>query len=360
MKKAVFIIILLLVAGGILGYSVLKERMRTDLALNSKVSIVTDKIYALRDTAVAYGKKFKKIFSKGEKILKNTIQASSGSGGPSRSVELRLKHGGVIRGKSLRDAGDEYVIDWAGNKFTVKKQDVKSIKNITQRDIEWPHKNDIIVKKTNGVICDGKIIGFDDKAVTLSFEEGGGGMELGIPRPEIDSLVFAPVCNQDTDEAEEHIKELFPKMKIYKEGNITLFTDSYVNTAKWCQKITQALYTELYFKFFTLFKDRKPQFQNFIVLFDDPIDYVDSTGMPPYIPGYFDPNERVLYLYNLFGERIEEMLFTMLTGATDALYKDIEKQKNERNIDERYDIFIDGRTKEFTDRFWRVEGKGYL
>ncbi|MCX5667281.1 MAG: hypothetical protein NTY34_03090 [Candidatus Omnitrophica bacterium] len=355
MKKAVFIIILLLAAGCILGYFIFKERMSTNLAFNSKVSIVADKIYALRDTAIASGEKFKKIISKGEKTLKNTVHASSGSGGPGGDVELRLKHGGVIRGKLLREADDQYMIDWRGDKFTVKKQDVKSIKNITQRDIEWPYKNDIIVRKINGVICDGKIISLDDKAVTLSFEEGGGGMELGVPRTEINSLIFAPVCNKDTDETEEHIKELFPKMKIYKEGNITLFTDSYVNTAKWCQKITRALYAELYFKFFTLFKDRKPQFQNFIVLFDDPIDYIDSTGMPPYIPGYFDPSERVLYLYNMFGERAEEMLFTMLTSATDAVYKDVEKQKKKLNIDERYDIFIDGRTKEFTDRFWRVK-----
>jgi len=355
MKKAVFIIILLLVAGIILGYPAFKEHMKTDLALNSKVNAVTDKIRALRDTAVESGKKFKKIFSKEEKVLKDTIHAPSGPGELSGSVELRLKHGGAIMGKLLKEAGDQYVIDWKGSNFAVNKEDVKSIRNITQKEIEWPYKNDIIIKKTNGVICDGKITGIDDKVVTLSFEEGGGSMELGVPRPEIDYLIFAPVCNKDTEETEEHIKELFPKMKVYKEGNITLFTDSYVNKAKVSQKITRALYTELYFKFFTLFKDRKPQFQNFIVLFDDPIDYVDSTGMPPYIPGYFDPSERVLYLYNMFGERMEEMLFSMLTAATGAINNEIDKKKKELNIDERYDIFIAGMTKEFTDRFWKVQ-----
>ncbi len=362
MKKSVFIIILLLVAGGIFGYPAFKERMRTDLAFNSKVSAAADRVYALRDTAITFGKnfgknlgkKFGKILSKGEKILKNTIRAFPESGGPSNSVELRLKHGGVIRGKLLRETGDQYVIDWGGNEFVVKKQDAESMKYITQRDIEWPYKNDIVVKRTNGVICDGKIIGLDDKAVTLSFEEGGGEMELGVPRPEINSLIFAPVCDKDTDETEEHLKKLFPKMKIYKEGNITLFTDSYVNTVKWYQKITRSLYTEIYFKFFTLFKDRKPQFQNFIVLFDDLIDYVDSTGMPPYILGYFDQSERVLYLYNMFGKRMEEMLFTMLTGATGAVDKYVDSKKKEFDIDERYDIFIDGVTKEFTDRFWKL------
>jgi hypothetical protein len=261
----------------------------------------------------------------------------------------------VMKGKILSENADQYVIDWKGNKFTVSKQDVKSVKKITQRDTEWPYKNDIVVRKINGVICDGKIVGLDDKTVTLSFEEGGGGMEMGVPRSEISSLIFAPVCTKDTDETEGHLKELFPKMTIYKEGNITIFTDSYVTKAKICQKITQALYTELYFKFFPLFKDRKPQFQNFIVLFDDPIDYVDSTGMPPYVLGFFDPSEKALYLYNVFGERIEEMLFTMLVGATDSVYKFVDNIKKRYNIDERYDIFIDGKTKEFSDRFWKVK-----
>ena len=355
MKKTVFIIVLLLVAGGILGYHAFKKRLSTDLAFNSRVSVIIDKINTVRDAAIASGGKFEKIYSKGKKILKNMIHISSESGEPNESVELRLKHGGVIRGKLLTKTGDQYVINWGGNKFVVKKQDVGSIKYITRRDIEWPYKNDIVVKKTNGVVCDGKIIGLDDKKVTLSFEEGGGEMELGIGRSEIYSLIFAPVCNKETDETEERVKELFPKMKVYKEGNITLFTDSYVKTAERCQKVARTLYTELYFKFFTLFKDRKPQFQNFIVLFDDPIDYVDNTGMPPYIPGYFDPSERVFYLYNMFGGRMEEMLFTMLTSATGAIYKEVDTKKKELNIDERYDIFIDGMTKDFTDRFWKVQ-----
>jgi hypothetical protein len=349
MKKAVFIIFLLLVAGGILGYSAFKKRLRTDLA---RASVMIDTV---RDAAIASGKKIEKLYSKGKKGLQRIIPTFPKSSEPNDRVEIRLRHGGVMRGKLLAKAGDQYVINWGENKFTVKKQDVKSIKYMTQRDVEWPYKNDVVVKRTNGIVCDGKIIGLDAEKATLAFEEGGGGMELGIPRPEIQSLIFAPVCNKETGETEEHIKELFPKMKIYKEGNITLFTDSYVKTAERSQQIARRLYTELYFKFFTLFKDRKPQFQNFIVLFDDPVDYVDKTGMPPYLPGYFDPSERVLYLYNMFGERMEEMLFTMLTGATGAIDKTVDKAKKELNIDKRYDIFIDGMTKEFTDRFWKVQ-----
>ena len=354
MKKVVFVIILLLVAGGILVYPKLKERLKTDLALNSRVSAITDKIDAVRDGVTASVEKFGKSCSHGKKILENMIHTSLESGKPDKSVELTLKYGGVIRGKLLAEDVNQYVIDWGENKFAVTKQDVNSIKYITRRDVEWPYKNDIVVKKTNGVVCDGKIVGLNDKNVTLSFEEGGGGMEMDIPRSEIYSLIFAPVCNKETEETEKHIKELFPKMKTYKEGNITLFTDSYVKKAEWCQKVARTLYAELYFKFFALFKDKKPQFQNFIVIFDDPIDYVDNTGMPWYIPGYFDPSERVLYLYNMFGERIEEMLFTMLTSATETIYTEIDKKKKELNIDKRYDIFIDGMTKEFTDRFWKA------
>lgn len=356
MRKAVLIIILLLVAGGVLVYPAVKKRMRTDLAFNSKVSAILDKVYAVRDGAVEAGKNIGNIFSRGENMLSDTIKgAASGSSGQDKSVELQLKHGGVIKGRLLKETSDQYVVDWSGSEFTVKKKDVKSFKVIARRDINWPYKNDIVVVKTNGVVCDGKIIGLDDQTVTLSFEEGTGGMEMGVPRSDISYLLFAPFYSKEAEETEEHLKKLFPKMKVYKEGNITLFTDSYAVKAKWCQKIARTIYTDIYFKFFDIFKDKKPQFQNFIVMFDDPIKYIDSTGMPPYIPGYFDPVEKVLYLYNMFGERIEEILFSMLVEATGTVNKYIDKVKKDLNIDKRYDIFIDGKTKEFTDRFWKVQ-----
>jgi len=357
MKKTAFLIIMLLIAGGILGYRVIKERAKTDLALNSKISRITDKISNIRNSATnAAMEKIKKIPERGKQLLKNAAPAIPVSEAPSETdrVEVYLKHGSVIKGKLLKKTGKQCVIDWAGREFTVDNSQISSLKHITQRDVEWPYKNDIVVSKKNGVICDGKIAGIDGKGITLSFDEGGGGMEMGIPFSSISYLEFAPFCDKEVKTTESNLKKLFPKMTMYKEGNITLFTDSYIKTVKWYEKLVRAAYTEIYLKFFPLFRDRKPQFQNFIVIFDDPVAYVEKTGMSPFIPGFFDPDEKVLYLYNMFGERVEGMVFETIAGATGALDNEIKRWKEEHNIDKRYDEFIDGKTKEYKDRFWKA------
>lgn len=356
MRKIILIIILLFIAGGVLGYLAVKERMKTDLAFNSRVSNMIEKTDSIRAFAVACIGEIKKIPAQGKKIISSMTHGfpAAEETAPSDRVEIYLKHGSVVKGKLLRKTGNNYTVDWDGREFTVDGAQISRVRYITQKDVEWAYKNDIVINKKNGVVCDGKIIGIDEEALILSLEEGVGGAEMSIPRSEISYLLFAPFYNREVETTENNLKKLFPKMNVYKEGNITLFTDSYVKTVKWYEKIILAAYTEIYLKFFPLFKGRKPHFQNFIVIFDDPVAYVEKTGMPPFIPGFFDPSEKVLYLYNMFGERIEKMLFEMLTSATGTYDKEIERLKKRYEIDKRYDEFIEGKTKEFKDRFWKV------
>ena len=355
MKKILLVTSLVLAASLILLYFTIKERMKTDFVLNAKVSAVMEQAGKVKELAASLADASKKAFSKSGKFVSKMIPALPAAGGePIPASEIYLKKGGVIKGCIIRQNSEEYVVDWKGGEFVVKADQVEQVKQLTAKEVEWPYKHDIVIKKTNGIICDGKITDVDEDMVTVSLDEYGEGVEMGIPRREVEYLIFAPVCDRNSEEAEKRLKKLFPKMKVYKEGNIVLFTDSFERKARTYEKIVRRLYTELYLKFFGLFKGRKPVSQSFIVVFDDPVTYTESTGMTWYIPGFFNPDEQVLYLYNAFGDRIEEMLFEMLGEATESIDRSIEAQKERYGIDERYDIFIDGMTKEFKDKFWKA------
>ena len=352
MRKVALIIIILLTAAGVAGYYIVRARMKTDLAFNAKVSAITDKIGNIRKYADAFTEKVKKLSLDGKKSIKNTISgiSSQQQSAAVEGVEIYLKHGSVIKGKLVRKFGNDYTVECDGREFNVSGAQVSGVKYITQRDAEWPYKNDIVIKRTNGVVCDGRIVGINDKEVTMSFEEGGGGMEMGIPRSGISYLLFAPVYTKETETTEKDLKELFPKMKIYKNGNVTIFTDSYEKTAKGYEKIVLTAYTNIYFNFFPLFKDRRPQYQNFLVIFDDYDAYADNTGMPWFILGFFDPTEKVLYLYNKFGEKIEKLVLDMLAEFTGEIDKYMDQVKKQYNVDGHEDIMIDGIAKDYKDR----------
>ena len=353
MRKILIIFIILAVGG----YFALKHVMKTNLAVNNRVNNIIDRAAGLTAPVIDAFNNIKKAGIEKIDTLKNGISketASVASKDTGKTVAIYLKHGNVINGTLLRQTKDEYVVDLKGEEFVIRASQVSRIEHKTQKDIEWPYKNDIVVKKKSGIVCDGKITKVDNEEVTLAFDEGGGSMEMGIPCKDIEYLIFAPVCNKETEETERNLKKLFPKMTMSKEGNITIFTDSYVKKAAVFKKILRSGYTETYLKFFPLFKDRKPLFQNFVVVFDDPVTYVESTGAPPYYLGFFDPTERILYLYDEFGDRIETMVFEMITGATGVVDKETADFKKVLDIDKRYDDFIDGQVKEFKDRFWKT------
>ena len=180
-------------------------------------------------------------------------------------------------------------------------------------------------------------------------------MEMTVKRSDIDHLLFAPVCNRESEDIEKRLKSLFPRMKMYKDGNITLFTDSYATTANNFRKTLRNFYSEIYLKFFKLFSPRKPARQCFVVAFDDFQDYVEyaiTDGVPGWLAiGYFSPVDKTLYIFNAFGERMEKMVFDVMVGKSGKSFDSIVDSIKSR-VDSRYHVFIEGQAKEISDRFW--------
>jgi len=342
------------------GYTAFKSQSQKNPATSTKIADIANKIKA---AVIGKADALKSVITDQGYGASNPIASSMknsankpGQGPlPNEAITIYLKHGGVISGKLLGKTENEYTVDWKNEKYSINSMQIARIEYKSQKDIDWQYKNNVVVKKINGVVMDGQIIDSGQDALTLSYGEGGGDMELGVAKKDIDYLMFAPVEDKESQEIERHLKEIFPKMKVYKDGNVTMFTDSYVNTVGLYKKTIRQEYTEIYIKFFKLFKDRKPQKQNFVVIFDDPITYTESTGMPYWwIAGYFDPLESVLYLYNGFGDRMEKMVFDVIAGRTGMIDQWYEEKKKQYNVDKRYDIFIDGWAKEIKDKFWNA------
>jgi hypothetical protein len=222
--------------------------------------------------------------------------------------------------------------------------------------MEWPYKHDVVVKKTNTLVLDGKITGVSDEAVTLLFTEGGGDLEMEINKKDIECLLFAPVCNKGDIEIEHRIKKQFPNMKMFKEGNVTIFTDSNDVNAKFFKKAVRDLQTELYYKLFRVFDKRSPKRQNFIIIFDNRMDYIEQTtaiGLPGfYALGFFYPPDNTTYLFNSFGDYMEKILYDYYVRGRgkliDTQAKDIKDFYKSYGMDK--DMEVDGEAREIKNK----------
>lgn len=353
MKK--IIILACLTAVLVLGYKAFKAEIRTNLALNSKVADITDKIDSVKKGGIDIFNRLKKT---GISLIRQVSQlkdALTSKEEDVRAVTLILKHGGVINGRLLGKTRKNYTVEWNGEKFVISSDQVKRAEYKTEKAAEWPFKFDVVVKKAGGIILDGKIseVGKDD--VKLLFDEGGGELEMGVKIKDIDYIISAPVCNRESLEIEGHLKKQFPKMKLYKEGTVTLVTDSYITSVNSYRKAIRAVYTEIYLKFFKLFKDRTPGRQNFVVIFDDFNDYVEyaaTDGVPGWLAvGYFNPISKCLYIFNAFGERLEKMIFEIVADQTGS-FNEMAVDQTKKEFDQRYHVFIEAMGKEITDKIW--------
>lgn len=362
MKRLILILALLVLLGVVFRNAVIKLTS-TNLALNTKIASVIDKV---EGAFSGVSDKIKGIFSVSKRsrvnparLLNDLQNVKIFEQAKPVSVKLRLKHGGVIAGQLLKKDDSSYTVLWNGEKYIISKDRVKSFEESTEKALEWPYKNDVVVKRTNGLVLDGEIVDVKGDDVTLLFTEGGGGLEMTVKRSEIDKLEFAPVINETSRKIEEGLKTQFPKMRFYKDGNITLVTDSFDTWVKLYRSVLSEQYTDIYLKFFRLFKGKKPQNQNFVVVFDDLADYAEyaiTDGVPFWaVIGYFKPTDKVLYIFNAFGQKMEQMVFDVIVGKTgksiDNMVSSVKK-----NVDSRYHIFIDGQVKELTDRYWDVYG----
>lgn len=283
-------------------------------------------------------------------------------------VALHFKDGSVMIGEMIRKTKDEYHIKWKGEETIVYAELVDYVTSATEElkgevglsdeeiSLYWPYKNDIVIRLKNRAIVDAKIDRANRENLHLiDTLEGGGSIEQDIARSDIEYLIFKPIDNEEAGKIERSFRELFPKMNFYKDGNFTIVTDSYITWVKEYTKVLRAVYTNIYLDFFDLFKDKKAQSQNFVVIFDDYVNFVEyavADGVPGWaVAGYFNPDDKALYLFNVLGERFSEILFQGIVGESgksiDHVVETVEKQ-----VDKRYHIFIEGQVKAIRDEFW--------
>lgn len=356
MKKIIILIVVIFALALVLAYRPFKAELRTNLALNSKVAAITDKVDNVRNAiADVFKKSKKKVTDFTRKIpdmIRGIVPEKEES---SRAVTLVLKHGGVVTGTLIKKTAKSYTVMWKGNEYVIDAKQVKKVEERAEKDAEWPYKNDVVVKKVDGIVLDGRISSVEKDSIEMVFDEGGGELEMGVDRKDIDCLIFAPVCNKEAKEIDARLKSEFPKMKFYREGNVTMVTDSYVTSVNAYRKVIRAQYTDLYLKFFKLFKDKSPKHQTFIVVFDDFNDYVEyaaTDGVPGWLAiGYFSPTSKVLYIFNAFGERLEKIIFEIVASYT-GRFNEAMVDSAKSAIDQRYHVFIEGMAKEVTDKIW--------
>ena len=293
---------------------------------------------------------------------KDVLQTSAGE-----PVVLYLRYGGTAEGELLSQDKDKYVLKWKGKEYVFNASQVERLERRvatsgtglgSNQTGGWPYKNDIVVKLTNGVILDGKINYVSSDKITLVYlAEGGGQIEQDVERQKVEYLIFKPIENEESKKIEGYLRAQFPKMRFYKDGNITIVTDSYATWAKECRSTLRQAYTEIYLKFFKVLKYKKPRIQNFVVIFDDYSDFVEyaiTDGVPGWaVLGYFKPDDKVLYLFNVLGDRFSKIIFEAIVGESGRAIDNIAENIKER-VDDRYGLFIDGMAKEVKDKFWKA------
>ena len=352
MWKILFLIIL---AGAIaFGVVTFRKAARTNPALNTKIAELTEKISAKSAGAVHTVEEFKKKYKdlNKEDLPKPDLRDDKPS---IEGITIYLKHGGVVSGKLVEKREDEYEVETKGGKYVVLNSQIARVESKSANEALWRYKNKVVVKKTSGAILDGEIVGVDKDSITMAFNEGGGSMEMGVERKDIDHLIFAPVCNKESEETQERLAKLFSKMAVYKEDNFTLLTDAGSAWIKHYVKELNDQYTEIYLRFFGLFKNRKQEGQNFVILFDDPEDYFKYTFAsfgPVYALGYFNPDDRTLFIYNGWGARIEKIYRDYMEGLCKGLEEYAKGEKGRLN-EGGWDMVVDGYTKDQEDVFWK-------
>jgi len=370
LKNALIVIVIFLIAAGatIATNAELKNKFFSDL--RSFKDFIDLKMRAHFFAAKKESTQ-KRIWSSAEPVGKKKPQGTTEEPGVGDEVALYFKDGSAMVGELIAKTKDEYIIKWKGQETVVyagqvdhmgtPQEALEAKKNLlSDEEIArcWPYNNDVVVRLTNKVVLDGRITNIGKNNITLAENvEGGGSIEQDVAYPKIDYLIFKPVNNDESKNIENMLKKLFPKMEFYKDGNFTLVTDSDINWAKEYIATLRGVYTDAYFKFFDLFKDRKPKTQNFVVMFDDYADFVEyaiADGVPGWlVAGYFNPDEEVLYLFNVLGERFSKILFEGWVGESGREIDEIVDTVGDQ-FDDRYRIFIEDEAKVIKDKYWKA------
>jgi hypothetical protein len=349
------LIIALIAASAFGAYTYLKSELKTNLALNSAAASLSDAAEGALARAAGVFKGAGGAWIK----LRDSISTPAGdsSGGAEVSaVRVVLKHGGVISGRLLKSSGGRLTVEWHGEPFVIEPGQIAKVDHLSQRDAEWPYSSDVVAVRTNGSVLDGRITEADPGGITVSFPQGGGSMDMRVKSSDIGRLLFAPVCNRESIDEEKRLRALYPKMKVYKEGDVTILTDSYDTWVRAYRKAVVEKRAEIYLKFFRLFGGRRALRQNFVVIFDNWEDYfknmfADMGFVSPGIVGYFSPTDKALYVYNAWGDKTEKFYYGWVTGISGAYDRASDRLKAGIG-DAGAGIMIDGLSKDLQDKYW--------
>ncbi|MCP4648972.1 MAG: hypothetical protein GY853_02665 [PVC group bacterium] len=302
----------------------------------------------------------------------NSSEQKSSKTTDKKTVAVYFKNGDVMVGEMISQTEDQYVLNWKGKETVIYPEMVERIGNpkeallekeepLTDEEItsHWPYINDVILRLTNQKVLDVEITSVAKDRLTVKHPlEGGGYITQEIDRSQLEYLIFKPVENEKTKDTEAFLKKLFAEMEFYRVGNFTIITDSYITWVKEYQKTVKDVSTNIYLKFLPLFKDRKQEFQNFIVIFDDYTDFVDyavTDGVPGWaVAGYFTPEDKVLFLYNVLGDKMSEILFEALVGESGRTIDNIVDSVSKYGNDDNYKIYVKGQAKRIKDKFWQA------
>jgi len=307
-----------------------------------------------------------------DKVVSNlkNIKGAKDPDKPRERIALYFKDDSIIEGDLIEETDESYLVDWKGSEFSVSKNQIKDVKYgkdiIASKEVlsdeeiteYWPFKNKVVIRLTNRQVLDAKITKVLPETIVLSYSlDGGGFIEQEVERERIEYLIFKPVENPETERIKNKLEELFPDMEFYKEGGFTIITDSYDTWVKKYKNALREVYTSIYLEFFDLFKDRSPMVDNFVVIFDDYMDFFEyaiTDGVPGWaVAGYFSPTQKILYLFNVLGDRFSELLFEGLVGESGRTIDDI-VERVEGHVDTRYHVFVEGQAQAIKDRFWEA------
>src|SRR3989338_2570494 len=68
-----------------------------------------------------------------------------------KAVVIHMKHGGIMKAKLLEKTDRSYTVLWEGEKYTLTSGQVKTIEYPDKLNVDWEHKNDVVIMKKNGL-----------------------------------------------------------------------------------------------------------------------------------------------------------------------------------------------------------------
>ncbi|MBI4597593.1 MAG: DUF1570 domain-containing protein [Candidatus Omnitrophica bacterium] len=249
-------------------------------------------------------------------------------------VTLYLTNGGAMTGELLKETSEEVILRFDYGDVGFRRDEIERVEKGAaslsgdgilmpweheHENIPWDYQHEVVVKLMKGTVIDAKITQVTDTDIVLAQElPGGGQMEQTIARKDVEALLFRPAQNERSTAIKKNLQTIFPQMSWDDEGLFTIVSDSAPPDIKKYRQVIREVATDWYLTFFPLVKDRAPTVQAYIVIFENQdayIEYALTDGVPGWFAvGYFQPEDEVLYCYNMVGEQFSELLSEIYLG----------------------------------------------